>query len=226
MVASRPEVNNDRSLFELMERKLFTGVLCDVLDELGYRNQAMSEGIRPLDPGFVFAGRAKTILAVDIYHIPDEPYGLEIAAMDSILPEEIVVVGTGNSRRSGFWGELLSTAAKTRGARGAVMDGLVRDVRPIVDMGFPVFAAGIKPVDSKGRGLVIAYDCPIQCGGVAVNPGDVVMADYDGVVVIPKDVVAEVIKVALEKVEKEGKTRDELAQGAYLRDVFEKYGVL
>lgn len=226
MGASRPEVDNERSLFELMERKLFTGVICDVLDELGYRNQAMSEVIRPLDPGFVFAGRAKTILAADIYHIPEEPYGLEITALDSILPEEVVVVGTGNSRRSGFWGELLSTAAKARGARGAVMDGLVRDVKQIVELGFPVFAAGIKPVDSRGRGLVIEYDCPIECGGVEVNPGDVIMADYDGIVVIPKDVVPEAVKVALEKAEKEGKTRDELAQGAYLRDVFEKYGVL
>ena len=225
MTASTPE-GNDARLFDLMERKLFTAVLCDVMDTMGYRNQAMSEVIRPLEPKFVFAGRAKTILAADIYHVPEEPYKLEIAAMDSILPNDIVMVGTGNSRRSGFWGELLSTAARARGARGAVMDGLVRDVRQIVELGFPVFAAGIKPVDSKGRGLVVGYDCPIQCGGVAVHPGDVVMADYDGVAVIPKAIVKEAVEAALEKVEKEDKTRDELAKGAYLGDVFKRHGVL
>lgn len=226
MTASEMEIRDDRSLFELMEKKLFTAVLCDVMDAMGYRNQALSEMVRPLDPSFVFAGRAKTILAADVYHVSKEPYRIEIAAMDSILPDEVVVVGTGNSRRSGFWGELLSTAARARGARGAIMDGLVRDVKQIIEMGFPVFAAGIKPVDSKGRGLVIDYDCPVECGGVSIQPGDVVMADYDGIAVIPKDIVAEVVQGALDKVEKEDRTRDELAEGAYLGDVFKKHGVL
>ena len=226
MTTSRVDVSDDYLLFDLMERELFTAVLCDVMDSMGYRNQAMSEVIRPLDPAFVFAGRAKTILAADVYHVSQEPYKIEIAALDSILPNEVVVVGTGNSRRSGFWGELLSTAARARGARVAVMDGLVRDVRQIIQLGFPVFAAGIKPVDSKGRGLVIDFDCPIQCGGVTVNPGDVVMADYDGVAVIPKGIVTEAVQAALGKVEKEDQTRDELAKGAYLKDVFERHGVL
>jgi regulator of RNase E activity RraA len=121
---------------------------------------------------------------------------------------------------------LLSTAARARGARGAVIDGLVRDVKKIEELGFPVFAAGIKPVDSRGRGIVIDCNVRVDCGGVLVSPGDLVFADYDGVVVIPAEVLPDVIRLADEKVTRENHTREELTSGAYLRDVYEKYGVL
>lgn len=93
----------------------------------------------------------------------------------------VVVVSTGSSRRNAPWGELLSTAAVARGARGAIVDGLVRDVRRIQEMRFPLFAAGFKPVDSKGRARVTAYGVPVECGGVLVRPGDLIFADLDGV---------------------------------------------
>jgi regulator of RNase E activity RraA len=137
-----------------------------------------------------------------------------------------VVVSTGESRRNAPWGELLSTAAQARGARGAVVDGLVRDVRIIQQLGFAVFATGIKPVDSIGRGVVIDYNVPVLCGGIVVTPGDLVFADYDGVVVIPVGVVDQVIELALRKVTKENHSRTALKNGAYLRDVYAKYGVL
>ena len=186
----------------------------------------MHERIRPLDGSFVCAGRAKTILAVDVYQLSGDPYKMEIESVDSVRPDEVIVACTNNSIRTGFWGELLSTAAQTRGARGVIVDGLVRDVKKIVALGFPVFAAGIKPVDSKGRSIVLNYDCPIECGGVAVSPGDIIMADYDGVVVVPKEIVADVLKRALIKVEKENKSRQDLIAGAYLRDVYRRYGTL
>jgi len=113
-----------------------------------------------------------------------------------------------------------------RGARGAVVDGLVRDVRKIEALRFPVFAAGIKPVDSKGRGIVADYNRPVECGGVLVSPLDLVFADYDGVIVIPAEVVPDVVRLATEKVNNENNTRAELMKGAYLRDVYAKYGVL
>lgn len=218
--------HDDTALFDLMEAKLYTAALCDVMDEMGLRNQAMKETIRPLDPSFVCAGRAKTILAVDVYELPEDPYKSEIESVDSIKDNEIVVACTNNSRRTGFWGELLSTASMARGARGAVVDGLLRDAKKIIALGFPVFAVGIKPVDSRGRSVVWNYDCRIECGGVLVNPGDIIMADYDGVAVIPQQVADEVIKKALIRVNKENKTREELKAGAYLRDVYNKYGVL
>ena len=212
--------------FHILEKKLYTAALCDVMDEMGYRHQAMHERIRPLDGSFVCAGRAKTILAVDVYQISGDPYKMEIESVDSVRPDEVIVACTNNSIRTGLWGELLSTAAQARGARGVIVDGLVRDVKKIVALGFPVFAAGIKPVDSKGRSIVLNYDCPIECGGVTINPGDIIMADYDGVAVVPKEIAGVVIEKAMHKVEMENKSRKDLKEGAYLRDVYKRYGVL
>jgi len=217
---------NDSALFDHITRNLYTAVLSDALDEVGVRDRAMREHLRPLEPKTVLAGRARTILCMDMYHIPDNPYAMEIEALDSVLPGEVVVVGTGESKRNAPWGELLSTAAKARGARGAVIDGLIRDVQKILSLGFPVFAAGFKPVDSKGRGVVVSYNVPVECGGVLVEPGDLIVGDFDGVVAIPAKVVGEVVRLATEKVSKENTTRAELMAGAYLRDVFAKYGVL
>jgi 4-hydroxy-4-methyl-2-oxoglutarate aldolase len=224
-IAGRAATEADRELFRHIETKLYTAVVADSLDQCGFRHQAMAARLRPLS-GETFAGWARTIACVDMYHIPADPYSLELEALDSMLPGEAAVVGTANSQQNAPWGELLSTAAKARGAVGAVVDGLVRDVRKIQDIHFPLFAAGVKPVDSKGRGIVIDYNVPVDCGGVLVHPGDLVFADFDGVVVIPQAAVADVVRIATDKVDKEDHTRAELAQGAYLRDVYAKYGVL
>jgi regulator of RNase E activity RraA len=186
----------------------------------------MREYLRPVHARCTVAGWARTIACSDTYHIPNEPYAVEIEAVDSLLPGEVAVVGTQKSVRNAPWGELLSTAAKARGARGAIVDGLVRDVRKIEELGFPVFAAGIKPVDSMGRGVVTAYNLPVECGEVLVHPGDFVFADFDGVVVVPRAIAPRVIELATGKVRRENSSRSELAQGAYLRDVYKKYGVL
>ncbi len=217
---------SELELCEFVEKNLYTAVVSDSLDQLGARNQAMREYLRPLYASCKMAGWARTITCSDLYHIPENPYGLEIEAVDSLLPGEVAVVGTQRSLRNAPWGELLSTASKARGARGAVIDGLVRDVQKIEELGFPVFASGIKPVDSMGRGWVTAYNVPVECGDVLVQPGDFVFADFDGVVVVPKAMVRPVVKLAADKVQREDSSRAELMQGAYLRDVFEKYGVL
>ena len=216
----------DLDLFAHLESTLYTAVISDALDDLGYREQAMAEHLRPVGTDVKFAGWARTIACVDTYHVGDDPYGTEIAAIDSILPGEVVVVSTGGSRRNAPWGELLSTAAVARGARGAVVDGLVRDVRRIQELHFPLFAAGMKPVDSKGRGQVMACNVPVECGGVLVTPGDLVFADLDGVITIPAAMVADVVRLATEKVSRENHSREELRNGAFLRAVYEKYGVL
>jgi len=221
-----PATAADLELFRQIEEYLYTAVISDSLDELGYRNQALREFMRPLSPSDRFVGWARTFSYVDIYHIPENPYAMEIAALDSVLPGEVVVVSTAGSLQNAPWGELLSTAARARGARGAVIDGLVRDVRKIQDLEFPVFARGIKPVDSKGRGTIIDYNVPIECAGARVSPGDLVFADYDGVITVPAEVLPNVIQLAMEKVEKENGSRAELMRGAYLKDVFAKYGVL
>jgi 4-hydroxy-4-methyl-2-oxoglutarate aldolase len=219
-------VASDIELFQSVETSLYTAVISDALDELGHPDQALREYLRPLFPEAKFAGWARTIACGDVYYVPEDPYGLEIEAVDSILPGEVVVVSTGESKRNAPWGELLSTAARARGARGAVIDGLVRDVKAIQRLGFPVFAAGVKPVDSKGRGMVVDYNVPVQCGGAIVNPGDLIVADYDGVVAIPAAAVPETLERAREKVSKENHSRTALTNGAYLSEVYAKYGVL
>src|SRR5215470_1938317 len=199
-----------------VEQNLYTAVVSDSLDELGVRQQAMREYLRPLYGRPRFAGWARTLACSDIYHTPDDPYSVEIEAVDSLLPGEVAVVGTGKSTRNAPWGELLSTAARARGARGAIVDGLVRDVDRIEELDFPVFAAGVKPVDSKGRGIVTAYNAPVECGEVLVHPGDFVFADRDGVVVIPGAMVNRTIELAADKARRENDSRAELLRGAYL----------
>jgi regulator of RNase E activity RraA len=221
-----PATEADLKLFGQIEENLYTAVISDALDELGYRDQALREFIRPLSTNDRFAGWARTLSCVDVYHVGLDPYAKEIEAMDSILPGEVIMVSTAGSTQNAPWGELLSTAARARGAKGAVIDGLVRDVRKIQDTGFPVFARGIKPVDSKGRGIIIDYNVPIDCAGARVSPGDLIVADYDGVIVVPAEVLPNVIQLATDKVARENGSRAELKNGAFLRDVFAKYGVL
>ncbi len=220
------EWENDTELFDMMEEALYAAVISDALDAAGFREQAMRHTIRPLLPETVVVGRALPVLCLDVYEIPDEPYQQEIAAVDSLKQDDVLVCSTDGSTRICFWGELLSTAARARGARGAVIEGFIRDVRKIMQMQFPIFTTGITPVDSNGRGEVVAYNVPIECGGVTVNPGDIVFGDADGVVVIPQSVETQVIEAALEKVSAENRTRDALREGATLREVYDEFGIL
>ena len=218
---------NDQELFEFIQKFLYVASVCDILDESGYRNQAMHQRLRPLlmdinNCGFV--GRARTIYWVETQSIPeDDPYGLEIEAMDSMKAGDVVVHSTDYNGTNAPWGELMSTISKNKGVAGCVCDSQVRDCVKIIEMKFPVFCAGIRPLDSKGRGLVKNYDIPIQCGGVTVHPGDVIFADFDGVVVVPKEVESEIFHRAKDKVESENHSRRELQNGRSLREVYNKY---
>lgn len=216
----------DDQFLEQLREKLYVSVVSDVLDAQGYADQAMSARLRPLTPESRVIGRAHTMLTVDIYARPENPYELEIAAVDALKPNDVMVAMTHDSQRTCIWGELLSTAAVARGATGCVIDGHTRDVRQINEMGFPVFCTGIRPVDSSSRSKVVSFGVTIECGGVRVDPGDVIFGDYDGIVVIPQTILAKTVEMALAKVESENHSRDMLRQGHYLRDVYEKFGVL
>jgi regulator of RNase E activity RraA len=212
-----------------MRERFFCALLSDVLDGLGYRNQALPSWIRPLDEGSVMVGRARTGLYMEVFEPPppgENPYKLEITLVDSLKPDEVAVFSCGRSGRIAPWGGLLSTAAQVRGAAGVLMDGLVRDIREIRAMGFPVFHAGIGPLDSKGRGKVMAIDVVVECGGVRVAPGDLVFGDADGCVVVPRDVEGAVVAAALEKLSGERKTMDALRTGRPLAEVFAEFGIL
>jgi len=211
-----------------IRQRLYTAVLSDVLDELGYRDQAMPPSIRPLDDALVMAGFARTGVYREIYRVvPDQnPYELEIALVDDLKADDIAVFGCGGSSRIAPWGELLTTASRARGAAGCVTDGFVRDIRQIRALQFPVFHGGVAPLDSKGRGMVAEIDVPLRCAGVAISPGDLIVGDADGVIVVPQAIEADAVHRAFQKVTSEDRTRDELAAGVKLADVFAKYRVL
>jgi 4-hydroxy-4-methyl-2-oxoglutarate aldolase len=208
--------------------KLFTAVLSDALDAAGCRSQAMSPAIRPLDETLRLCGRARTGLYTEVDNVAEgeNPYELEIAIVDDLKPGDVAVFACGGSTRIAPWGSLLSTATRARGALGCVTDGFVRDITQIRAMGMPVFHGGIAPLDSKGRGHVTAIDVPIVCGGVKVSPGDLVFGDADGIVVVPHVLEPEVLAIAFDKINGENHSLRELREGAYLRDVYAKYGVL
>jgi 4-hydroxy-4-methyl-2-oxoglutarate aldolase len=208
--------------------KLYSSVISDVLDSFGNMQHAMLPTVRPLDDDSVLFGRARTGLYTALYHADpgDNPYAVEIALIDDLKPGDVVVLACPPSDRICPWGELLSTAARARGAAGCVTDGLVRDIRFIREMRFPVFARGAGPLDSKGRGEMIKMDVPVECGGAAVSPGDWIFGDIDGVVIVPADLCERVLDAALAKVAAENTVREELAAGESLATVFARHGVL
>lgn len=225
-----PMKPGDDELFKLMREHLYVAAVSDILDALGYRHQAMHGRLRPLLPDMRncgFVGRARTVRWIDMDHVDTtDPYGKEIEVVDSLQPGDVVVHSTDYAGRNAPWGELMSTVAKRNGAVGCICDSSVRDCVRIIDMGFPVYTASISPLDSQGRGKVVAYDIPVRCGEVVVNSGDLIYADFDGIVVIPGEVEAEVAERARDRVGKESLTRQELLEGATLRTVYDKYGVL
>lgn len=220
---------NDDEMFCFLREKLYVAAVCDVLDTLGHCHQAMHHRLRPLLPdrkNCGFAGRARTIRWMETDYIDGDPYGLEIEAMDSLKPGDVIVHSTDCRGTNAPWGELMSIVAKRNGAVGCVCDSQVRDCARIIEMEFPVYYAGIRPLDSKGRGRVMAYDVPVRCGEVLVAPRSLVFADFDGIVVVPSEVEQDVLRLVHEKVSKENMSRLELLEGRTLREVYEKYGVL
>lgn len=204
--------------------KLYTPVVADVLDRIGFRSQSMNSRIRPLWPEAKAAGFALTVQTVPARDVaPEHPYAGELAAVDSLQNGDVMVV---SESACSFWGELLSTAAKYRGCRGAILDGATRDSLTIKQMGFPVFHVGFHPADSLGRLDVVAHNVPISCADVLVYPNDLILADHDGVVVVPNSVAEETLRLAEEKVSGENLVRKALAAGMSTTEAFKKYGIL
>lgn len=218
----------DDRLFDMMAEKLYVAVISDILDGMGFRNQVLQPGVVPAqpDPSQVLVGRAATVLVGPQYEVVDQPYTSQIAAIDALKPGDVVVSGVGGMTNVAVWGELFSNAAKARGARGFLTDGCHRDTRMVLDLGFPVFSRGPRPVDISGRGTVTSIGRPVEVAGVLVHAGDVVFAEVDGVVIIPQDVAEETLSRAFEKVAKEDGAREDLRQGRLLSEVWSKYRVL
>jgi 4-hydroxy-4-methyl-2-oxoglutarate aldolase len=210
----------------MMRERFTSAVVCDALDAAGFPNQSPRISFRQLTVPGVLVGRCKTTLWADMAHVDPKPYELELKAVDTCKPDDILIAAAAGSLRSGIWGELLSTAARNAGCVGAIVDGAVRDVRQMAEMKFPVYALGTIIYDSKDRQRVIDIDVPVEIDGVAFLPGDLVIADLDGIVVVPRAVEAEVVQAAWAKVNAENEVRDAIKAGMPATDAFNKYGVL
>jgi len=213
---------------DLIERlgRLYPAVVADCLDRLGYRDQVLAPRIRPLYPGAKLAGIARTVHCVPIDGVPESKedwYRGELAAVDALRPGDVMVVSTCDGS---YWGELLATAARHRGAHGLVADAYTRDTLALIEMRFPTFVAGIHCTDSLGRIDVDATGGEIGCGGVLVSDGDLVLRDHDGVVVVPAAVAAEALALAEEKVSGENLVRSKLEEGMPVSEAFRTYGVI
>jgi regulator of RNase E activity RraA len=214
----------DMALLERLDA-LYLAVVADCLDRVGVRSNLLAPHVKSLYPGAKLAGYALTVKVVAVETAParDDWYRGEMLAVDSQQPGDVMVVSTSSGS---YWGELLATASRFRGARGLVGDCYARDTAALIEMRYPTFVAGSLAYDSLGRIDVDGVDVPIECAGVRVHPGDLVIGDDDGVAIIPRAVAEQVVELAEEKVSGENLVRDRLAEGMPVSEAFRTYGIL
>jgi len=216
---------NDKELFELINKELYTPVVGDILDGLGKYYQFLPANVRQTAPSQKVIGRAMPVNMIDVYGEQEKPFGLLTEALDQ-LQEGDVYICSGGTNRCAYWGELLTATAKARKAVGAVINGYHRDTPQMLEQNFPVFSIGSYAQDSSVRTKVVSYREPIEVGGVWINNGDLVFADVDGVLIIPKEVEKEVVEKALEKARGEKTVRKAVEEGMSSTEAYAKYGIL
>lgn len=219
------EWKSESELFSLCTRELYTPVVGDILDDLGFTRQFLPQPIQPLREQMKLAGRAMPVVMIDIFGKQKKPFGLLTEALDQLQPGEIYLA-SGGDMRCAYWGEILTTTAKKRGAAGAVINGFHRDTPKVLEQNWPVFSRGRFAQDSAVRTQVTDYRCAIEIGQVSVEPNDLVFGDLDGVVIVPRQIEAEVIERALAKARGEKLVRKEIEAGMSGTEAFKKYGIL
>jgi regulator of RNase E activity RraA len=230
-------MNHERSseaFLELVRRELYTAVVGDVMDSIGFRHQFLPPQIKPLRNDMIVVGRSMPVLEADVFteahdaasnSVMSRPFGLMLQALDDLRPDEVYIC-TGASPRYALWGELMSTRAIVLGAAGAVVDGYSRDTRGILQLGFPTFSYGGYAQDQGPRGKVIDFRVPLEIGGVRLEPGDLVFGDLDGVCIIPRVAEEEVVRKALEKASQESVLERALREGMSATEAFARYGIM
>ena len=225
---------SDSELFEIAKKELFTALVGDVMDKLGYLHQFLSPNIKPVRKDMVVIGRAMPVLEADVFaesaaetknSLMKKPFGLMFEALDSLKPHEVYIC-SGASPRYALWGGLMSTRAIQLGVAGAVVDGYSRDTNEIEKLNFPTFSMGTYAQDQGPRGKVIDYNVPIEFSGIGVNPGDIVYGDRDGVLIVPKEIEKAVFEGAIEKARGEQQVKKALENGMSTVDAFNKYGIM
>jgi len=229
-----PVWKNDEELYEMARKELFTALVGDVLDKMGFFRQFLPPGIKPLDPAMVTIGRAMPVLEADVHgeivaspHNPvlNKPFGLMFEALDDLKANEVYIC-TGASHDYALWGGLMSTRALKLNAAGAVVNGFSRDTNEILRLNFPTFSAGTYSQDQGPRGKVMDFRLPIYWDGIVINPGDLIFGDRDGVLVIPQEAEEEALSGAFEKARGEKLVLKALQNGMSTVEAFEKYGIM
>ena len=225
---------SDKELFAIAKNELFTALVGDVLDKLGYLHQFLPQQLKPLHEDMVTIGRAMPVLEADVFEesvgntqnaLMKKPFGIMFEALDSLKEDEVYIC-SGASARYALWGGLMSTRALKLKAAGAVVYGFSRDTAEILKLGFPCFSLGSFAQDQGPRGKVIDYRVPIEIDGIRIQPGDIIFGDRDGVIVVPQEVEEKVFTLAIEKARGEKLVKQALENGMSTVEAFEKFGIM
>ena len=216
-----PGLDGEPEILETLRSRLETTLVSDALDAMGIHGQAMRAEVRPVFPGATVVGRAYPVQALDRDETGDKPFLNILDVVNSLKPDDVLVIGSSGSLRTALFGDLLAVAAQVRGAAGLVTDGALRDIKQLAEMNFPGFAAGVNMVDPTGKAGIVDSGRAVPCGGVTVNPGDIVFGDINGVVVIPGDRAAETVALALKLASEEALLRDRLRTGQDIHRAFD-----
>lgn len=208
-----------------LKGKLYSGILCDVMDGMGYRNQALGT-IRPVKDDTVIFGPAYTAIGSEVYSMPENPLVAQTVIVDKLSEGEVFVLATRGAYNCATFGELFATAVNGRKGAGVLLDGLARDLKQIKEMDFPLFYRGTVPTTSKGRCEINESQIPVLVDGVTINPGDIIFGDIDGVAVVPKEIAEEVFEKSLKTIEDENVVRDALINGSSLEDAYKINGAI
>ncbi len=220
---------SEEEIARVVREQLFTAVIGDVMDSMGLTRQFLPPEIRGLRAEMTLVGRAMSVLEADLADGDDwsnDAFGLMFRALDDLKRGEVYIC-TGASPLYALWGGLMSTRAMSLGAVGAILDGYHRDTREILKLDFPVFSSGAYAQDQRLRGRVVDFRCEIEFANKCrVAPGDLIVGDVDGVLVVPKASVEEVLQAALAKVSGEENVRRSILKGERTEDIFRRTGIM
>lgn len=224
--------HNESEMLHLMKTELYSSVIGDILDQMGYEHQFLPSRIQPLREHMVVAGRAMTVLEADVCAgdggrnpVLQRNFGLMLEALDDLKKDEIYIC-SGASPSYALVGELMCTRMQILGAAGCVVNGFHRDTRGILDLDFPCFSYGRYAQDQAPRGKVLDYRVPIEMDGVRILPGDLIFGDLDGVLVIPRKVEQEVLERAYEKATGEKTVAQAIRGGMSAVESFRVHGIM
>lgn len=194
-----------------------TTTLSDAMDRLGIAGQAL--GIAPLDRGFRMAGRAFTVRTIPVA-VAGGTVGDYI---DDVPPGSVVVLDNGGRLDATVWGDILTIMAHRMGLAGTVIHGVCRDAARSLELGYPIYSRGVTMRTGRGRVQAEGFQVPVSLGEARVAPGDVVVGDGDGVVVIPRNRQEEVLAVSREIAESEDRIREEIERGSRLDEARKRH---